>query len=92
MAAVNAVHKLCPVCMSGALIMAVHACTYICATDINECSTNNGGCSQKCNNTLGSNVCACNSGYYLAADNRTCNGEYFRYVSMYIITIAFRHE
>jgi hypothetical protein len=33
--------------------------------DVNECSTNNGGCSANatCTNTPGSRTCACNSGY-----------------------------
>ena len=43
--------------------------------DINECIRGTNGCAQLCNNTLGSYVCSCNSGYTLDADNRTCNGE-----------------
>ena len=42
--------------------------------DVNECATNNGGCSQICTNTDGSFVCSCNPGYTLAADGVTCNG------------------
>ena len=33
--------------------------------DINECLTNNGGCEQLCNNTYGSFICYCSSGYNL---------------------------
>ena len=41
--------------------------------DINECSTNNGGCAQICTNTEGSFECNCESGYILNVDNKTCN-------------------
>ena len=44
--------------------------------DINECATNNGGCSQNCTNTFGSFVCSCMAGYTLGADSRSCNGTY----------------
>ena len=43
--------------------------------DINECNTNNGGCSQSCVNTLGGYYCTCNSGYVLAGNGKTCNGK-----------------
>ena len=43
--------------------------------DINECIRGTAGCTQICNNTLGSYICSCNSGYTLDADNHTCNGE-----------------
>ena len=40
-----------------------------------ECDDNNGvGCSQLCNNTEGSYVCLCNSGYVLDSDGKTCLG------------------
>ena len=44
------------------------------STDINECLTNNGGCSSnaKCTNTAGSRTCACKAGY--SGDGVTCNG------------------
>ena len=45
-------------------------------TDIIECEDANGGCSQECNNEIGSFNCSCFEGYYLLADNSTCNGEY----------------
>lgn len=82
--AVSCVH------LSMALIMDEHELFN--TTDINECSTNNGSCSQICINTLGSNMCSCNPGYRLAADNRTCNGEYIIYVSECTLTGAFRHK
>ena len=43
--------------------------------DINECLVNNNGCQQNCYNFLGSAVCWCKSGYSLASDQRSCNGE-----------------
>ena len=44
------------------------------ASETNECLTNNGGCAQRCNNTVGSFTCSCNTGYSLDADARTCVG------------------
>ncbi len=41
--------------------------------DIDECSNNNGGCSQKCENTEGSFTCSCNDGYKLNSDGKTCD-------------------
>ena len=43
-------------------------------TDVNECSSKNGNCSQICTNTNGSYICSCQVGYALNADNSTCNG------------------
>ena len=43
--------------------------------DINECDTDNGGCSQVCTDNDGSFVCSCNTGYELDADGTTCNGK-----------------
>ncbi|XP_035688970.1 fibropellin-1-like [Branchiostoma floridae] len=36
---------------------------FICQTDINECSSNNGGCDHNCVNTDGSYRCTCRNGY-----------------------------
>ena len=41
-------------------------------TDINECSTNNGGCDHTCKNTRGSFKCSCNTSYILIADEKSC--------------------
>ncbi|CAH1238873.1 THBS4 [Branchiostoma lanceolatum] len=38
----------------------------LCQTDINECSSNNGGCDHNCVNTDGSYHCTCRSGYQLS--------------------------
>ena len=40
--------------------------------DINECSTNNGGCEHVCTNTQGSFSCSCNSGFTLSTDGKSC--------------------
>ena len=46
--------------------------------DINECSTNNGGCSDNCTNTLGSYLCSCTvTGYTLNDDKHNCTGTLF---------------
>uniref|UniRef100_A0A8D0G7N5 Metalloendopeptidase n=1 Tax=Sphenodon punctatus TaxID=8508 RepID=A0A8D0G7N5_SPHPU len=41
--------------------------------EVDECSRpNNGGCEQRCVNTLGSYKCACDPGYELGSDKRRC--------------------
>lgn len=40
-----------------------------------ECvKPDNGGCEQRCVNTLGSFKCACDPGYELAPDKKSCEG------------------
>ena len=46
-----------------------HGCT-----DIDECSDGTDSCDQTCTNTLGSYICTCGTGYRLADDGQTCNG------------------
>lgn len=41
-------------------------------SDIDECVTNNFGCSHDCVNTPGSAYCVCPSGYSLVEGNKTC--------------------
>ena len=45
---------------------------------MNECSVNNGGCSDGCTNTPGSYICTCqtNLGYFLGPDGHGCIGQY----------------
>ena len=38
--------------------------------------TDNGNCSQMCNNTVGSYQCLCWDGYELANDSHTCDGKH----------------
>ena len=42
--------------------------------DIDECVSANGGCEQRCNNTIGSFFCDCFNGYNLDEDQFNCNG------------------
>ena len=53
--------------------------------DINECESNNGGCSHSCVNTAGSYVCMCNPGYQLGADAKQC---YCKYSTLQYNTIV----
>ncbi|CAL4176090.1 unnamed protein product, partial [Meganyctiphanes norvegica] len=43
-------------------------------TDIDECQSNSGrgDCDHKCQNSLGSYKCSCNSGYKINLDEKTC--------------------
>ena len=44
--------------------------------DINECSSNNGGCSDQCTNTDGGFYCSCSApNFQLSPDGRTCTGK-----------------
>lgn len=42
-------------------------------TDVNECTKENGGCSQICINTYGSYTCSCKDGYI--AKGKSCEGK-----------------
>ena len=45
--------------------------------DINECTTQNGGCEQNCQNTIGSYTCSCLTGYLIGDSNGyNCTGLY----------------
>jgi len=53
--------------------------------DINECSTNNGGCHATlatCTNTIGSFTCACISGY--SGNGVTCTGNNYFFLKKWI--------
>ncbi len=43
-------------------------------TEIDECSTNNGGCEHDCDNNDGSFLCSCDSGYQLDNNSLNCSG------------------
>ena len=43
-----------------------------CESDINECSSNNGGCSHNCCNLVGTFKCSCPLGFSLDINQRDC--------------------
>ena len=43
--------------------------------DIDECETQNGGCTHQCINTPGSHYCKCREGTTMDVDNKTCHGK-----------------
>lgn len=59
-------------------------------SDIDECSLGTSGCTQNCTNNIGSFTCSCNTGYALASDNKTCNGELDQKVSLIEFGLHFR--
>lgn len=44
-------------------------------TDVNECETNNGECTQVCTNSDASFSCSCKEGFFLQDDQKTCKGK-----------------
>ena len=53
----------------------IYSCVQYWFLDINECRTDNGECTQTCDNTDGSYQCSCWDGYELTSDGYTCIGE-----------------
>ena len=52
-------------------------------SDINECLSNNGGCSHNCINLDGTYICSCPTGYELDSRRKNCVGEislYFKFL------------
>ena len=47
---------------------------HIIIIDIDECSGLN-GCQQMCQNTDGSYICSCSSGFFLSPNGKECTGE-----------------
>ena len=58
--------------------------------DSDECSQENGGCSQLCVNTHGSYHCACATGYNLDLDNTTCLGRFFYFYRYFFLLKKWR--
>lgn len=50
---------------------------------INDCSTNNGGCSDLCLATPSHVICSCRDGFSLSIDRHTCQGIYVIDVSQF---------
>ena len=75
---------------SQSLALPLQICTYysislyLYLTDINECSSNNGGCSQFCTNTDGSFRCSCRSGFRLGSNQRSCSGMSYLFQSLVV--------
>ena len=46
------------------------------SSDTDECSYDNGGCSEICTNTVGSFTCGCEPGFELNSGGTGCIGEY----------------
>ena len=45
-------------------------------SDINECTTSNGGCEHICVNGDGSYSCTCDNGYELNNNHKNCSGTF----------------
>ena len=72
------------------LILIIH---YSENADIDECAEGTSGCSQQCNNTIGSFECSCVDGYRLAFDGKICNGMYMQCMGVFLylqVTCAHR--
>ena len=60
-------------------------------SDINECSQSDlNNCDQTCTDTVGSFTCGCGTGYQLASNGRTCNGETHMYVCIHVGNLVVR--
>eukprot|EP00058_Branchiostoma_floridae_P014629 XP_002600117.1 hypothetical protein BRAFLDRAFT_66626 [Branchiostoma floridae] len=71
-------------CSPGYRVISGDVITRICTADgswtephlfcqeMDECLTQNGGCSQTCTNTIGSYSCSCSEGFALDGDGHTC--------------------
>lgn len=72
-------------CVFFLFFLQKHSLLHVCAmcsdvcifflSEEDECAKpDNGGCEQRCVNTLGSFKCACDPGYELAPDKKSCEG------------------
>ena len=50
-------------------------CYCLVIPDIDECTTENGGCNQTCTNQVGSFTCSCGTGFELNVDGLDCDGQ-----------------
>ena len=70
---------------NGSVSPSVSLATHM--TDVFECGTNNGGCTQNCHNTEGSYYCSCDSGYTLDSDDHGCTGTLYSQNSHIILHV-----
>ena len=59
-------------------------------SDIDECEEETSGCSQNCNNTIGSYYCTCMNGFDLESDGHSCTGNEDTYT--YLIYISYVYK
>ena len=59
-------------------------------SDIDECEEGTSGCSQNCNNNIGSYYCTCMNGFDLESDAHSCTGNEDTY--MYLTYISYVHK
>ena len=60
---------------------------------MDECRVKNGGCSQICENSVGSFRCQCRNGYDLGPDKTSCSGkDLITVIAITIIVIPFRRS
>ena len=57
------------------LYLIISSVFYFTLSDVNECSTENGGCEHTCTDTTGSFVCSCSNGYFLEGNGLNCTGK-----------------
>lgn len=69
---------------SGAVVSAHSSVVCLCffLADVNECTTENGGCHDRCCNTIGSYHCKCPAGQKLGEDGKSCAGNALCHVSL----------
>lgn len=61
--------------LSKLIILSVHASDLKSYTDVDECTEELDNCAHNCNNMAGNYTCSCDSGYRLASDGHSCDGE-----------------
>ena len=56
-------------------IITITTCIIAGAADVDECTEENGGCEHGCENIIGSYLCTCRTGYFLAVNGKNCVGK-----------------
>ena len=68
--------------------MTIDSKSHLHLSDIDECETANGGCSDGCENTEGSFHCTCPQGFELDASGFVCDGRCLSTISLFMCGIA----